>query len=349
VACHSCWKSSITRNGREWVSPWSLNLSKSKFVLVGGLPCTDETRGNPLNFSQSLNALRNFAKSYGLLRQARMALMAALSVPTHNLHKIAVNLPHPNHRMPTITENNAQFLFQFDALVELIPKLVTISSFSFTSVICSAFYGDSIHSMECGQWVHPAIVSWPEFSPVVVAVGSIRCPMLINWWGGMGISGLLSKKAVGHLAGSCMWPTNLPFFAWTRAKHSYFCTAEEGTVQLTINGKGHNRIISRADETLMLFITSGQGPHRRLCHLTSLPWRPPGDVWFEKSSSRVVRAGEEGLKAGLVYLSWEWGAEAGQSDHITSRRRRLHNAYRSERNSANDKLLRAEFSYALLL
>jgi hypothetical protein len=109
-----------------------------------------------------------------------------------------------------------------------------------------------------------------------------------------------------------MWPTNLTFFAWTRSKHSYFCRVEEDGIQLTVNGKGHNRVISRAEEILMLFITSGQGPNRRLSDLSSSPWRPPGEVWFEKSGSHVIRAGDEGLKARLVYLSWEWGAEVEQ-------------------------------------
>ena len=311
------WKSLITREGREWISPWSLSLNSSKFVVMGDLSLIDETYGQPLSFSQSLGALRNFAKSNGLLGQARMALMAALSVPTHNLHKIIVNLPRPNHRMPTMMDEESQIPCHFDGLVKLIPQLVTIRSFTFASFIRSAFYDDSIHSMECGQWIHPAIFSRPEFSPLAVAVGSVRCPKLINWWGGMGISGLLSKTSVGRLAGSCMWRTDLAFFAWTHSKHSFFCRAQEDVIQLTIKGRGHNRVISRADETLMLFITSGQGPNRRLSSLSSSPWRPPGEVWFEKSGTRIIRAGNEGLKAQLVYLSWEWGATV-ESNAISS-------------------------------
>ena len=300
------WKSQIERHGREWISPWSLSVINTKFAIVSDLAFNDETDYDALSFSQSVAALRNFANSYGLLGQARMALMAALSIPTHNLHKITVNLPRPNHRLPTIRHDNPQNPYHFDGLVQLIPQLVTISSSAYASHLRSAFYDDSVHSMECGQWIRPAIIGWPEFSPLAVAVGSIRCPKLINWWGGMGISGLLSKHAVGRLAGSCMWPTDLAFFTWTGSKHSYFCRVEEDGIQLTVNGKAHNRIISRADEALMLFITSGQGPHRRLSDLSSSPWRPPGEVWFEKSGSHVIRAGDVGLKAQLVYLSWEW-------------------------------------------
>ena len=296
------WVSWIERYGREWISPWSLSMSDTTFAVIDNISLTDETDYEPLSFSRSVIALRNFAKSYSLLGQARMALIASFSVPTYNLYKIPVNLPRPRHRISTIIDEEPQAQ-SFDGLVELIPQLVTISSSTYASHIRSAFYDDSIHSMECGQWVRPAIVGWPEFSPLAVAVGSIRCPELIHWWGGMGISGLLSKHAVGRLAGSCMWPTDLAFFAWTGAKHSYFCKVEEEDIQLTVNGRGKSRVISRADEALMLVITSGQGPYRRLSDLTSCPWRPPGEVWFEKSGSRVIRAGDEGLKARLVYLS----------------------------------------------
>lgn len=231
----------------------------------------------PLSFSQSLTALRNFANSYRHLRQAKMALLASLSVPTHNLYKVPVNLPRLHHRTSTIGHEEPQ-IQSFDGLVELIPQLIMISSSMYISLIRSLFYDDSIHSMECGQWVYPAIVSWPEYSPLAVAVSSIRCSELIHWWGGMGISWLLSKHAVMRLARSCMWPTDLAFFAWTGAKHEFLCKVEEDYIQLTVNGRGKNRVISRADEALMLFITSGQGPHRRLLDLTSSPWRPPHEI-----------------------------------------------------------------------
>lgn len=86
-----------------------------------------------------------------------------------------------------------------------------------------------------------------------------------------------------------------------------------------MNGRGNNRVISGADEAL-IFMTSSQGPHRRLSDLTSSPWRPPGEVWFEKSGCRVIRAGHEGLKAQLVHLSWEWGAKLEMSTISTPAR-----------------------------
>ena len=102
-------------------------MNDTKFAIVGDISLTDETEYVALSFSQSVTALRNFANSYGLLGQARMALIASLSVPTHNLYKITVNLPRPDHRMSTIRHEDAQIQY-FDGLVELIPQLVTIGS-----------------------------------------------------------------------------------------------------------------------------------------------------------------------------------------------------------------------------
>lgn len=44
------------------------------------------------------------------------------------------------------------------------------------------------------------------------------------------------------------------------------------------------------------------------------------EVWFEKSGSRVIRAGHEGLKARLVHLSQEWGAKLEMSTISTPAR-----------------------------
>ena len=146
MACHSCptgWKSWIERDGRQWILPWSLSLNNSKFVLVGDLPSTDETYGKPLSFSQSLSALRNFAKSYGLLKNGpHGCTFSSYSQPSQ---KSPLIYPVQMHGTPTIADYKIPS--RFDSLVELILQLVTISTFTFASFIRSAFYDDSIHSM----------------------------------------------------------------------------------------------------------------------------------------------------------------------------------------------------------
>ena len=61
----------------------------------------------------------------------------------------------------------------------------------------------------------------------------------------------------------------------------------------------------------MLFIISGQGPHRRLSDLTSSPW---SEVWFDKSESQVICASDEGLESRLIYILSKWGAGLGISE-----------------------------------
>lgn len=79
------WEASINRHGRVWLSPWTLHhdIGHTSFVIV----CQDdiEFRSKPPTYSDSLDMLRRFVASRGLLRQASMAFMTALIVPTHNL------------------------------------------------------------------------------------------------------------------------------------------------------------------------------------------------------------------------------------------------------------------------
>ena len=89
--------------------------------------------------------------------------MASLCIPILNLHKIVVNFPRPNHPMPTVRNGEAQVLDDFDGLVKIVPHLVIISSFTVESYIRSAFYSDSLHSMECGAMGLPPSSGGPNF------------------------------------------------------------------------------------------------------------------------------------------------------------------------------------------
>jgi hypothetical protein len=109
------------------------------------------------------------------------------------------------------------------------------------------------------------------------------------------------------LVGTGMWPTNLVVCSWTGAKESYFCSVLEGDISLTVTGNGPYRTIPRAEELLMLFLMSGRGPEGRLKDATGCPWRPPGDVLFERSSNNVILVGNMGVSCRLIYNAWEWG------------------------------------------
>jgi len=302
------WEARIDRHDQSWCSPWCLENenASSRFVVV--CQGTTEPKGNAPAFKTALAMLRRFAKSRGILSQVNMALMAALAIPTHNVWSVPVRLPLPRHSLPVRGIQDPSIdITDFERLVDLLPRLVTISLIGVDGLLRSAFYDDDIHSLASGQWIQPAVVSWPHLSTLAAEVGCRRCPQLAKWWIGMAISGLLSKQTISMLVGTGMWPTNLALSLWTTAKDSYFCTVFERDIGLPLQGKGHLRTTPRADELLMLFLTSGHGPQGRLVDIASCPWKPPGDVLFDKTSSKVLLLGNSEATARLVYNTWVWG------------------------------------------
>ena len=304
------WEASIDRHGRSWVSPWGVqNDVESGFVVVwnGNLNVTAEAPG----YQQSRNMLSQFATSRGLLRQSSMALMAALSIPTHNVWMTPVSLPVPHamHRSShdTVTDTTA-----FQRLVELLPRLVTVGLFGLESIILSAVFDESIHSLASGQWIEPCIMSWPASSALAAEVGYQRTPQLAKWWIGMGISGMLSRRFVKLLAETGMWSTNLVFYLWTGAKHSYVCKVLEEDTSVSVMGRGAWATVLRAEELLMLFLTSGDGPEGRLIDPPRCPWRMPGTILLEKSDVKVIQYAQLGARIRLFYEGWCWGE--GQKD-----------------------------------
>jgi hypothetical protein len=311
------WEAKIERDGETWFSPWSvLNADGNDQFVIVTRQGDFEPPSTPLSYEQSLAMLKRFVVRQEIWNQANMALMAALCVPTHNLWSIPVSLPRPIHRFTTQNSPDRTVeIADFQRSISLFPRLVTISSFGVEGLLQSAFYDDSIHSLHCGQWIDPAMISWPDSSTVAAEVGCQRSPASAKWWIGMAISGLLSKQAVKLLIGAAMWPTNLVLTAWTGAKHSYVCSVLEREVSLTVSGKGHWRTIPRSEELLMLFITSGQGPEGRLREITSCPWKPPGDILFENSDSKVVGMGSVDARARLIYNTWRWGERSVVHPH----------------------------------
>ena len=87
------WQASIHRHGQKWSSPWSLNYDNEHsfpVIVRQSGRAQNESRSPAPTFKDSLEMLRRFATKRRLLRQASMAFIAALIIPTHNLWGIPV-------------------------------------------------------------------------------------------------------------------------------------------------------------------------------------------------------------------------------------------------------------------
>jgi ribonuclease HI len=194
----SAWANEI--QDQIWLSPWTLKNMANEFSIVGNGDC-DPDVGEPRGYQQAHDMLTNFTSHRGLQCQSGIALMAALNIPTHNLWELPVHLSPP-HSMDRHCRPSTEDKATFERLNELIPRLVTVALVGVENFLRSGFYEEkSVHSLSSGQWLQPAIVSWPDSSVFAAEVGCKRTPHSAKWWIGMAASGRLSRRSVQHLLG----------------------------------------------------------------------------------------------------------------------------------------------------
>ena len=309
VAPNRGWDATIYRQGQTWQSPWTVeNHSEPKFAISWNGDSHIDV-DEPPGYQQAHDMLVEFTNRRGLQYQASIALMAALNIPTHNLWSLPVRLPLPqamNVHCSASTEDTATF----KRLKDQLPRLVTVALFGVESFLRSGFYEESIHSLSSGQWIQPAIVSWPDSTAFAAEVGCRRTPHLAKWWIGMAVTGMLSKRSLKLLLGDGLWPTNLGVYAWTGAKDSHFCTVFGQDIGIPVRGTGKWATIPRAQEALALFATSGEGPQGRLMDPPVCPWRPPCDVLLERTRAKVIEIAHINATIRLYYNNWQWGLES---------------------------------------
>jgi hypothetical protein len=299
------WEATINRDGQTWLTPWTVeNEPDSRFSIVWEGESTLEPE-QPPGYKQALDILVEFATHRGLQCQSSIALMAALNIPTHNLWALSVRLPRP-HAMDRHRSASSEDTATLQRLKDQLPRLVTIALFGVESFLRSGFFHELVHSLSSGQWLQPAIVSWPNSSAFAAEVGCRRTPQLAKWWIGMAVSGMLAKKSVADLVGTGMWSANLGICVWTGAKDSYFCNVFGQDIGIQVTGAGKWATIPRAEEVLVLFATSGNGPQGRLMDPSVCPWRPPGDVLLVRSTAKVIEMAQCKATIRLYYSDWHW-------------------------------------------
>jgi hypothetical protein len=122
----------------------------------------------------------------------------------------------------------------------------------------------------------------------------------------MAASGMLAQRSVAHLVGEGMWSPNLAIYVWTGAVDSFFVKVLSQDCAIEVWGSSKWVTISRAEEVLVLFATSGNGPQGRLVNPSVWPWTPLGDVLVERSSAKVIEMAHAKAMVRLYYTNWNW-------------------------------------------
>jgi hypothetical protein len=300
----SGWKSTIKRDGEEYLSPWAIEIEDGVFAISGYTASNGRYYGKPATAREALDFLSRYCTTYGLHLQGRAALSAALTLPTHSVWRRPAKLPRPLHLAEQQQWGSGTSDLEFDDLLVQLPYLMTISSYGILSILRSALYDPQVYCHRAGAWLNPVLVNWPTSNEKIAILGSIRSPEAGGWWMGAAITSLPSKTFMPTIVGSGMWKTDLTMSWWTKTHHSFSCLLLTEKIHPQIATESGESLIDRVDEALLLLLTSARGPEGNLTRPSMSPWRPPGRSIFSRSSLDVQKHAECGHF--LQYRKWIW-------------------------------------------
>jgi hypothetical protein len=294
------WNATIRRHEQTWPSPWTVEADPESIFSMGFAM----TRALPTRTSRTH---RDISRPLGCSLDSLLAVAYSAKPASPSWRRLIRTIYGASKSIfPPLTPGSTYFGLHRGHGYSRTSKSTAPASRHDHLTQCrgllrSGFYEESIHSLSSGQWLQPAIISRPNSSALAAEVGCTRTPHLAKWWIGMATSGMLVKKWVADLVGSGMWVPNLAICVWTRAMNSYFVKVSGQDVGIEVNGSGRWATVSRAEEVLVLFATSGNGPQGRLMNPSVCPWRPPGDVLLERSTAKVIEMAHAKATIRLYY------------------------------------------------
>ncbi|KAJ6184523.1 hypothetical protein N7519_005824, partial [Penicillium mononematosum] len=179
----------------------------------------------PLTADQAFHVLAEFALLHNLGSQFPIALMTAITLPTHEHYGSTVQLPLPRSfggKQPTPME---AIPAMWSSLNEELPYYMTLSCSPevVMSTLCGSFWEPKVPCNLVAPWLHPLfneILQQDEKSPTVgdyyetlALIGAIRRPNIGALWIGAVAGGLAPK--IGKKVKTVHPPLDAVFFPWT--------------------------------------------------------------------------------------------------------------------------------------
>ncbi|EFE44126.1 hypothetical protein TRV_01086 [Trichophyton verrucosum HKI 0517] len=294
------WVASIRLGGDvEYQSPWAIHLiSYLNLTMCGPAPVTPiECPNAPTSYQY----LRHFCLQYGLVEQAKAALVAALMIPTHAHTWTTFVLPAPKltHSNPPTVSSGSQCEV-LDELICRIPHLMTISSACtvLDSLLCSVFFEPSVPCNLCSDWLEPI---FPILDSVDLRRATTMCMFqgasVQGWWLGSAITGL-DRFVLRETRRGTPY-VNLQSWWWTQTPQSFICFAYSDPIGSS------ETLITREKETFLLFLSQKNWIN------TPPPWKPPGRIVIS-DSHLAVQQHARCTGHSLRYMSWCWVTKKGE-------------------------------------
>jgi hypothetical protein len=285
------WRSTVTVNGIEYQSPWSIFVCGIPSVKVRG-PCESPTgpRQNraPPDFKSALGFLLDFCETYDLYDQCLAALSVAILIPSTGSR---LPLPKGYPRKQQHSRKVSKLLWEQAARV---PYYMSIgSNTKVTALLSVPFFNPSIACNFVSTWLDPI---FEILDPLLqrkecgtfLNVLSLREPSIAPLW--LGILILGSERVTMKNARLGCPPVDLIAAAWAGVDLS-FITSEP--IQKT------SIAVRRADECRLLFFLNADYERPPIC-----PWRPFGSIPFDQSILEAqvhISCGHD-----FKYHGWRW-------------------------------------------
>ncbi|KMP08225.1 hypothetical protein CIRG_07906 [Coccidioides immitis RMSCC 2394] len=277
----------------------------------------------PPTSGEAFSMLVDFCLLHELGTQFLASFAAALTFPTHNHYKVAIELPVPDNAKDSTGPPPAQqdATDEWAVLNEQLPYYVTLSC-NYAVVIsslCGSFWEPSVPCNLVSAWLHPVLKEIPRKREIVDSPGryteflalicGFRRPPIFALWIGAAISGLVPK--ILNLVGGGTPPLDPNGFPWTGCPQSFMDLAGSGPYFGQHSGES---MVERVDAWRLLYLPVVEPDGLYYESFPFSPWQPVG---FTKDKNCVfrVRAHESCPRHRLVYEYWTWQLPNGSTIH----------------------------------
>ncbi|KAB8206000.1 hypothetical protein BDV34DRAFT_234945 [Aspergillus parasiticus] len=276
------WQATLTRDGKEYYSPWECHLNSGPFRLHHRAqlpPSISSLKTEPPSSAQAQEYLFNLARYHDAFDQMISALAATMTIPLHNRFGAPITLPLPLPGRLPIAHRKTELTYRNQIPTpDEIPHYMAVSCTSgvVTSCLFSCF-------------------SEPD----------ILCSLVSHsLWLGSLITGLLPRML--QVCRSYLPTVYLEAVTWTDSPQSFMDPQYHRLAP--VRKTDGVQLIPREDEFRLLFITDVDSETYRNPPLS--PYRPFGFVELQNTSIDVRL--HYSCNHQLSYYCWNWKCEGGQ-------------------------------------
>lgn len=291
LAPHEGWKAIVKRtSNKEFLAPWAVSRTCETCFTVNQKISSSIWVYTPLTSSEAFEALAKFALLHNLGSQFPIALMTAITLPTHQHYGSTVQLPSPRAtggKQPTIPMNNIPSMWS--RLNEELPYYMTLSCSPevVLSALCGSFWEPEVPCNFVSPWLHSPFneilkgrhIEMDRDYEILALIGAIRRPNIGALWMGA-VAGGLAPKIIQKTI-KAQPPIDALAFPWTGCLQSFMDTAGSGPYT-----HGHPEYISRRDVWRLLHLPQTEDDELLFNRQPQAPWAPCGNPYL-----RIVRFG----------------------------------------------------------